>query len=174
MQFIKNNIRLRKINFDDTDLIIKWRNSKSVKENLFAQENLTVEQHAMWMKNNIETNKCFQFIIEIKDSNTPIGTTFIKNIDKLNNKGEFGIFIGENNNRGHGYGTIATHLTLDFGFNELKLNRIYLSVINVNKSAIKCYENTGFKIDGIMREDYKREESYYDIVVMSILKNDYM
>lgn len=168
-----NNIQLRKIKEEDTSLIIKWRNSENVKKNLFTQSELTEEQHLWWLKNKVATKECVQFIIETIEPPKPIGTVFIKNIDKMNNKGEYGIFIGEEIARGCGYGTVAAQLVIKYAFKELNLNRLYLSVFSDNVLGIRSYEKAGFKKEGILRQDFKRSDGYSDVVLMSILKSEW-
>ncbi|MBU2903893.1 GNAT family N-acetyltransferase [Arenibacter algicola] len=54
------------------------------------------------------------------------------------------ILIGEKSLRGKGIGTeLITKLT-DYGFNNLKKERIILNVYSWNKGAIKCYKKVGF------------------------------
>lgn len=167
------NIRLREIKISDTQLMLKWRNSKAVKINLFSQEELTEQQHLWWLENKVATGECLQYIIELVEPCLPIGTVFIKNIDTANNKGEFGIFIGDDFARGKGYGTIATRLILKHSFEVLKLNRVYLSVLDNNKSAVRSYEKVGFKKEGLLRQDYIREGMKYDVVIMGITADMY-
>jgi hypothetical protein len=54
----------------------------------------------------------------------PVGTTALHAIDYRNRVGTFGIFIGDADARGKGYGTEATHLTLDFAFVALGLHNV--------------------------------------------------
>ena len=44
-----------------------------------------------------------------------------------------------------GYGTEALKRSVEYGFNELGLTRIYLGVYANNPRAIHVYENCGFK-----------------------------
>ena len=55
------------------------------------------------------------------------------------------------------------------GFDEMKLHRIDLGVYDFNKRAIKCYENCGFQIEGLFRENIKFENEYWSTYNMSIL-----
>jgi UDP-4-amino-4,6-dideoxy-N-acetyl-beta-L-altrosamine N-acetyltransferase len=165
-------IRLRKIDPEDTDNILKWRNSPFVSQNLFTREKLTRAQHMNWLKTNIDAGKCFQFIIEIISSDIPIGTVFIKNIDSHSQKAELGIFIGEANCIGKGYGTEAVNLILDFAFNDLNLNKIYLYVFENNIAGIKSYLSAGFKLEGTLREYHKMNEDYLNVLHMGILKRE--
>ncbi|WP_407424912.1 UDP-4-amino-4,6-dideoxy-N-acetyl-beta-L-altrosamine N-acetyltransferase [Treponema sp.] len=176
----KNNIqlevKLRPLALSDTDNIVKWRNSQFVKNNLFSQNDLTVEQHVNYFNNVVSKGKCYQFIIEAKIGmeTLDIGTTFIKNIDFDNRKGEFGIFIGEEKARGKGCAKLAIKEILQIAFNELNLNRCYLEVLSNNQTAIKLYKKVGFQIEGTLHQDYIRNEETYDVILMAILKENYM
>lgn len=172
---MREKVYLRKITEADTDNIVRWRNSTDVKRNLYSQNELTSEQHLNYFHNVVERGKCVQYIIVVEDQNgvNDVGTTFIKNIDYSNNNGEFGIFIGERNARGKGYAKYAINEILKVGFEKLKLNRIYLSVMSDNVAAIQSYKHSGFIIEGKMKEAYLRENSYIDVVIMAVLKSEW-
>lgn len=169
----KYSLYLRPINLGDTVDILRWRNSFDVKKNLYTQEELTKEQHIWWLNYKVSTGECAQFIIEISENigtetPVPIGTVFIKNIDYQNNKGEFGIFIGEPELRGRGYASQATKQILEHAFENLKLNRIYLTVFYDNAPAIKVYEKAGFEKEGLLKQDFLRYDGYCDVMCMGI------
>lgn len=166
-------VLLRPISVDDTDNIVRWRNSEQVKKNLFSQANITRESHLEYLKRFVETGRCKQFIIEVTDSHLDIGTVFIKNIDEDNRKAEFGILIGEECARGKGYGTAATNQMLKIAFEKYKMNRVYLHVIEDNIAGIKAYLNAGFAKEGILKEEFRRGERYYNVVVMGITRSDW-
>ena len=125
-----------------------------------------------YFENVVKTGKCAQFIISIADGKD-IGTIFIKNIDHKNHNGEYGIFIGEESARGKGYARFATKEILKYGFEELNLHRIHLTVMADNISAIKSYKNSGFVVEGILRDAYLKDDKFIDILMMSILKSDW-
>ena len=62
---------------------------------------------------------------------------------------------------------------MKYGFNELGLNRIYLSFIKENLPAFNLYKKTGFKEEGCLRQAIYKNGVYYDSVLMSILKFEY-
>ena len=165
-------VKLRYIELEDTDNIVKWRNKSFVKKNLYSQENLTPDQHINYYNSRIKTGKVKQFIILAFDGieYQAIGTTFLKNIDGDSSKAEFGIFIGNEKAMGKGYGSQATLLTVDYAFRELELNRVYLTVLADNYSAIKAYQKCGFEIEGVLKQDYRRSGTYIDVIVMGLLK----
>lgn len=166
------NLYIRPITLEDTDNIVKWRNSAEVKCNLFSQAELTPEQHKNYFKNNIKTGKCHQFIIVADDFS--IGTVFLKNIDLNEKKAEFGIFIGESSARGRGYSSQATRLIVDYGFFNLGLEKIELSVFVDNIPAVRAYKKVGFKEDRIQKNAVDRSIGSTDVLLMSVSKDEWM
>ena len=78
---------------------------------------------------------------------------FIGNIEFFNRKGdeaEWGIVITASM-QNKGYGREALKRSIDYGFNELALDRIYLSVYVNNPRAVHVYEQCGFK-------EFKRDD----------------
>lgn len=168
-----SEIVLRPITKNDTDLILKWRNNDQVKKFFIFQNDLTIKQHKKWLKEHIKEKKAYQFIIEVKEKKTPIGSVYIRDVDLKNLKAEFGIFIGNNDYRGCGLGTVATKSILDFAFNELNLNKVYLRVFSDNKKAINVYRKVGFLQEGLFKKEVKINNVFHDIVFMGILKENY-
>lgn len=163
-------VELRSITLEDTQNILKWRNSPSVKKNFCIQEDLTKETHLKWFHNKILQKEVAQFIIIDKTSNKPVGSTYLRDIDMHNKKAEFGIFIGEESARGKGIGTISTKLTIKYGFEELGLHKIYLRVFSNNAQAIKAYEKADFEYEGTAKDDVILPDgNYQDITFMSII-----
>jgi RimJ/RimL family protein N-acetyltransferase len=67
---------------------------------------------------------------------------------------EFGIVIGDKNYWSRGYGTDAVTTLTGFGFGELNLQRIWLRVFDFNTRAIRCYEKSGFVLEGRLRRHH--------------------
>jgi RimJ/RimL family protein N-acetyltransferase len=72
---------------------------------------------------------------------------FIGNIEFMNRKGdeaEWGIVMTYKM-QNKGYGTEALKRSVEYGFGELELRRIYLAVYADNPRAIHVYEKCGFR-----------------------------
>lgn len=165
----KAGIYLRKMTWEDTDRIILWRNSDAVRKNFIYQEFFTRESHENWIRTKIETGEAVQMIICDTVSDSPLGSVYIRDIDRRHQKAEYGIFIGEPSARGRGLGTAAAKLMLRYCFTEEKLHRIYLRAFAGNKQAIRSYEKAGFVREGYLREDVLIEGEYCDMVWMAAL-----
>lgn len=163
------SIYIRKMTYDDTDLIVSWRNKDSVRKNFIYQALFTRESHENWIKTMIETGKADQFIICLKENDKPIGSVYIRDIDKVHNKAEYGIFIGEDDARGKGYGSEAAKLMLSYCFEELKLHKVFLRVYADNLGAIGSYENAGFEREAYLKDEVCIDGVYRDMVFMAKL-----
>ena len=141
----KDNIGLRVITEDDTDNIIRWRNSREVMEHFIDRNPLTREIHLNWLKTKVKTGKVAQYIICVLEDNkeTEIGSTYFRDIDNETRQGEFGIFISREYT-GKGYGTKTLNLMKQIGFKEMHFKKITLRVLKDNAAAIKSYEKNGF------------------------------
>lgn len=160
-------MKLRKITEDDTDNIIKWRNSEDVLKYFLDKRPLTAERHNEWYQNMILTGKVHQFII-VLDDEREIGSVYLKNIDTVNSNAEFGIFIGEKCEKGKGYGTMATRLICDYAFRTLHLHKVYLRLLSDNQRAEKCYEKAGFVREGVFVDNIWDGDKFINVTFMAI------
>ena len=119
-----------------------------------------------------ECNKLIYSVLE-KEGNIIIGHCQVL-IDKKNNSARLGrILIGNPTFRGKGFGQQIIKELLKIGFVDLKLHRIDLGVFDFNTKAIKTYENSGFKKEGLLRDYRKVGDEYWSLINMSILKKEY-
>lgn len=170
---MNNNVSIRPITEADTALIVKWRNAPSVVDQFIYRTPLTEQDHLRWFHERIETGEVVQFIITDTEAGKDVGSVYFRDIDRVNKKCEYGIFIGDESCRGRGIGSQAAKLALEYGFNELNMNRIFLRVFAKNPRAIKSYENAGFKFEGKFRQDVIIDGVAYDMVFMAILRDEW-
>lgn len=171
MELNGDKICLISICEDDTKDIVKWRNSvrdKFIDRNLFTEES-----HTNWLNNVVRTGRAVQFVIKVKEDNKKIGSVFLKDIDKTHKKAEYGIFIGDSECQGKGYGTEAAGLITDYGFSVLGLHKIMLRVFAFNLGAVKSYEKAGFCQEGYLKDEVCIEGRFYDMILMGMIKEEH-
>jgi RimJ/RimL family protein N-acetyltransferase len=115
----------------------------------------------------------YPYVFCLLGSEKAIGSVSLNHVDKVNGSGEVGIFIGDRRYLGKGYGTDALNALLDFGFGELRLERIELGVFDYNPRAIRSYEKAGFQTEVIERHARFHRGAHHDVRIMAILRGDW-
>jgi UDP-4-amino-4,6-dideoxy-N-acetyl-beta-L-altrosamine N-acetyltransferase len=165
------NIALRPMTDADTDLIVRWRNQSFVREKMLRRALITAEGHREWLRTMVATGRVVQFVIIEKKNTRPIGSVFLRDVDYEFEKAEFGIFIGEEEALGLGYGTEAAELMLAYAFDDLRLHKIYLRLLTDNEAAEKCYRKAGFRQEALLKEEVKLDGEFRDVLLMSVINN---
>lgn len=114
-----------------------------------------------------------ELAVENLDDARYVGNIFLRNIRFDDRSAEFGIFIGVKECWDAGLGSEATTLMLSYGFEELHLHRIWLTVFSFNKRAIRCFEKCGFNLEGLLKETLFAQGSYHDTLIMAILDKEW-
>lgn len=169
---VGKRIFLSPINPDDAEVYAKWINDLDVNIYLTSAPSVYSLSKEKEILERI-SKEGYNFAIIDSEKEKVIGNCGLLNVDLVNRKAELGIFIGEKEYWGKGYGTETIELLLDFSFNLLNLNSVMLVVRAFNKRAIKCYEKCGFKLIGIRREAVIMGPQKYDEYYMDILAKEF-
>ena len=101
-----------------------------------------------------------------------IGTIWLNHVNTHHANAELAIYM-DRDHIGAGWGTDAQRVLLDFGFNTLRMERVYLTVDAENARAIRSYEKVGFKKEGVMRRSWQMRGKLSDSVLMAILRDEW-
>ena len=165
------DISLRLMDEGDTDLIVKWRNTEFVRQNFIFRELFTPEGHQRWIETMVNTGKVIQFIILRKADHKPVGSVYLRDIDKIHRKAEYGIFIGEEDALGKGYGTQAAQMMIEYAFREVGIHKLMLRVLAENERARKSYEKAGFVREAYLKDEVFLDGHYRDVIYMAVINH---
>lgn len=112
-------------------------------------------------------------MIVCKEDKKTIGEIELCEINTSSGEALISIAIGEKSHWGRGYGAEALTLMMDFAFIELHLHHISMTVFGYNTQAIHLYQKTGFVYEGCERQYLWRDERYWDLIYMGILRNEW-
>jgi RimJ/RimL family protein N-acetyltransferase len=98
----------------------------------------TKEEEIEWVENN---KHLYSFTIIDKETNELVGNAGYHEIK--NEIGELGIWIAIKHQNKH-YGREILNRLIEYGYQELNLKRIYLTVHENNERAMHLYEKLGF------------------------------
>lgn len=110
----------------------------------------------------------------LKQDGTVIGSVRLWRVSERNRSAMLTIFVGPRENWGRGFGTDALRLALRQAFGAMELHRVELHVFAFNQRAIASYEKVGFEWEGARREALSRHGKYHDIIVMGILREEFL
>jgi len=163
---------------DDGWDVVRWRNDPQVKTFFFEEEPLSFYSHLEWVDKVKHDPNVRYYMIQINEDEDhkalTVGTVGLSHIDWRSRVAEFGWFlIGESKRRSWGYGKEAIFLLLDYAFNHLNLNKIWLQTMALNKAALAVYQKMGFQDEGILREQKFKGGKYIDIYVYGLLRREF-
>ena len=107
-----------------------------------------------------------------KEAGNYLGNIGVVGISKRDNNAELAYFI-DPNHWGMGYATEAVKGILEFGFNELKLERIVGRCMACNLASKRVMEKNGLLLEGLARHEIKKDGKYIDVFRLAILSTDY-
>jgi RimJ/RimL family protein N-acetyltransferase len=114
------------------------------------------------------------FTIIANDGARPVGNIALQDVDYRNRTAELGIYIGDPDSRGKGYGTEAVHLLLGFAFRMLGLQNVMLRVYEYNEAAIRVYAKAGFQEFGRRHQCQFMDGRFWDVILMECVASTYL
>lgn len=169
-----NNFILRKPLHSDLDDLFLVKNNKKTSKLLGGNTPEYSHQDIInWIDyhNSLDNEELFVIFDKVKCK--VIGHVGLYKIDKLKKCAEFAILIGNDDYIGKGVGKQITRIIIDYGFKELNLDRISLSLLDANIPAFILYKKLGFIEEGRQKEAIWKNNRYYDNILMAILRRNY-
>jgi diamine N-acetyltransferase len=145
--FGDNIVNLRLLEEADLPQTLLWRNQDEIRRWFFHSDPIPFENHVAWFQKYKERDDDFVFIITDAHDKRTIGQIALYNINWQKRRAEYGrLMIGCPEAKGKGFAKKATQSLIEFAFNSLGLEEIYLEVLTENQAARKVYEQCGFEI----------------------------
>lgn len=154
--------------------LLRWRNDPDVQRWIFQKWPQTIAEQELWFSSLLGNERYKILVVHHESDRRNIGYIRFANIDYQNNSLEIGGDIGERDYRGKGIGEIMYQKALGFIFDEFNINRVYLHVFEDNEVAIKLYIKVGFQKEGLLRQHIFKNCKFRNILVMSILKEEFL
>jgi diamine N-acetyltransferase len=174
MMLTGKHVRLEPLEQEDLEQTRLWANDRRLQQLMLRCLPVTRFDQQQWFERLARDESRLVLAVKSLSDGRHIGNTGFYHIDYIHRRAEFWILIGEPDCRGGGLGRDVTGLMLDFGFNSLNLNKIHLSVGSSNQAALALYQSLGFSLDGTLREHYFIAGRYVDVLMMSLLRGEYV
>jgi ribosomal-protein-serine acetyltransferase len=175
-----NNLKLDKIeniHFEEFFVLIENNRNRIIKTFPVTVSNcIDLKATEEFIAKNIQIEKektGYYFYVRNIENNNLIGYIGIKKIDYHISKCELFYFI-DKDFEGKGIISKAISEVIDFCFQELKMNKIFICTSKINFGSQQIALKNGFVHEGTLREEFKNHEGVLeDINYYGLLKSDY-
>jgi RimJ/RimL family protein N-acetyltransferase len=133
----------------------------------------TLEEREAWYEREAVSTDAIWFTVYEKETARPIGLTDFFNIEPDHGLAWWGMFIGEADCRGKGYGGETARLMLDYGFTALNYHVVLLTVDEFNTAARRAYAGAGYRESGRVRGATLLAGKRYDRIVMDCVATEF-
>lgn len=168
-------LKLRRITAADTDDMYDYSCRDDVTRYLLWSPHPS-RDHTRRYINSLQSayrsGRFFDWGIEYKPDGRFVGTCGFVTIDLDNNCAEIGYVINPHY-QNMGIATEAVRAAIEFGFSELKLNRIEARYMVGNDASRRVMEKSGMTFEGVRRSLLYVKDKYVDIGTCAILRCDF-
>ncbi|MGI8690769.1 MAG: GNAT family N-acetyltransferase [Thermomicrobiales bacterium] len=178
VNIVGEKVALGPMHRDLLPLVTRWSNDLAARRNVTVPLPQTLEQRIAQYERDTTDEGSADFAVYERailpgGHLRPIGTVGLFDINDRNGRADFGIFIGEAEARGKGYGTEATRLMLDYAFIALGLRNVALTVGEWNVAGQRAYAKAGFREYGRRRQCWMMGGRWWDEIAMDCLAMEF-
>ena len=168
-------IYLRPSERSDLPLFVRWFTDRRTTRTLIFAAPIGMSLEERWFDQMVEhhgKDRWFFVICRLEDDR-PVGSIDLHEVDLRNGGASLGIAIGDPLDTAKGYGSDALRVLVEFGFDQLRLERIELDVFDFNDGARRVYDRVGFRHEGTLRHALYSDGAFHDVHRMAILRDEF-
>lgn len=136
---------------------------------MYSTHEIPLNEHLAWWSRIKESDRHRYFMYE--HQNQPLGIVAFVDIDPDNLNSSWAFYAAPCAPKG--IGSRMEALALDYAFNELSLHKLYCEVLAFNEAVINLHQKFAFKIEGTLRDQYRRDGQYIDIYRLGLLSKEW-
>jgi UDP-4-amino-4,6-dideoxy-N-acetyl-beta-L-altrosamine N-acetyltransferase len=161
---------LRAIAEEEVGLMLAWRNTPSVRANMYTQHEIGEEEHRRWWGDVSKSKNQSYFMYEFHGM--PRGVVSFSLIDAFNQNAFWAFYAAPDSEKGTG--ARMEYLALGYAFRELSLHKLQCEVLAFNSAVIKMHMKFGFKSEGVFREQQKIGDSFVSVHRLGLLRSEWL
>ena len=169
-------VRLRAIEPSDWETYFAWNQDDEQARALyfipFPQSQEAVKHFAEKEALREPDADNFRFVVENNEREV-VGDITVNHCDQRN--GTFSWVVNmKQGQRRKGYAAEALLLVLRYYFQELRYQKITVSIYSFNDPSIKLHENLGFQQEGRVRRAIYTKGQYFDVLLYGLTKEEFV
>ena len=168
-------VGLRAIEDSDLAVLRDWRNVENFRKHFREVRELNMANQRKWFEKTNNSPNDFMFVIVRLDTNKPIGACGLLYINWILRMADYSFYIGEGENYiDDKFAKEATQILLDYGYNQLNLNKVWMELYEYDTAKINFFtKNFNFKEDGKLRDNCFYDGKYWDSYIISLLAKEH-
>lgn len=168
------HLLIKKLDSQIMTEIFELNNHDEIKKILGVTDEEFIRQKKIHQKGYESYNqKMLNFQIVEKESNAIIGNCGFHSWNPQHHRAEVGYALNSDEFKNKGFMKEALQKVIEYGFNELDLNRIEALIDENNTPSKKLLHHFGFTREGNLRGHYLVDGVFEDSVLYSLLKSEY-
>lgn len=173
---VGHRVYLRLLVLEDAELLFRWINDRNTTHYLARFWPVTFKQEREWIEKAQEQYRDksgLALMICLKETDEPIGTMGLHNIDYKNGVAKTGAMIGEDAYRNKGLGTDAKMHLLHYAFHTLGLRKITSELIAYNEASLRYGEKCGYQKCGVRKKHILKDGTHRDLILTEVFREDW-
>jgi UDP-4-amino-4,6-dideoxy-N-acetyl-beta-L-altrosamine N-acetyltransferase len=165
-------LRFRKMQKSDQEQVLGWRVKPEVSKFMLTQVDFNLEKQLEWFDRISSSTRDEYWIIEKNE--IAIGVISLGEIDRVNRRATWGLYIGENMSSPVG-GMIPMYFyNYVFGRKDLNLHKLHGMVLDINTNILRTHELCGYRQVGIYKDHVLKDGHFHDVHVVELLRENWL
>lgn len=160
---------LRDIHDNELALMLAWRNAPSVRANMYTQHEISLDEHRSWWAGIRQRDDQKYFMYEYQG--VPAGIVAFTDINANSRNASWAFYASPE--AAKGTGTRMEFLALEYAFSTLRLHKLYCEVLAFNAPVIGLHKKFGFQVEGIFRQQYRKDAEFIDVYRLGLMANEW-
>jgi hypothetical protein len=169
-------VGLRALEKEDLAILKDWRNIPSFRRNFREVRELSQYNQEKWFERTSASPNDFMFVIVRLSDNLPLGACGLLYTNWIIRSADLSFYIGfeEKYIDDKGYAEEAAKLLLEYGFNNLNLNKVWTELYEFDSRKLNFFKKKfGFKEDACLRDNCFEDGKYWNSYIVSLLSKEY-
>lgn len=157
----------------DKDLILRWRNSESIRHFMYEIRPITPEEHDQWFRRELNNEKSRHFMF--REKGRPVGFVSFTNINDRDRRCAWAFNLSdEREGLQKGLGAVMEYFALEYVFEKMSIEKLCCEVLDFNTAVVRLHQRFGFNKEGFLQKHIHRDDGVFGVVVMALFREDWM
>ncbi len=170
-------VYLTAIEREDLRILQRWRNKETLKKYFREYREINSQLQEEWYQNKVlHDSSTLMFSIKRLQDDELLGCCGLCYINWIHRYADLSLYIGYEDVYidSLGYAKESCSLLFEYGFQQLGLNKIWTEIYEFDHKKKELFDRLGFKVDGILRENYFYEGKWWNTYILSLLSKEYI